>query len=109
MSLASIHTALELIQAINSCPAPSTTAKGAFYADISKYLPNMAPLPPLDESLLQIEGTNVWEGFKPTLESMKDINKAICNQNPLEWIVGAVLLIGKYLMLNFRTGLLSNR
>ncbi|TIC01694.1 hypothetical protein E3Q16_03669 [Wallemia mellicola] len=86
VSLASINTALGLIPAINACPAPSVTAKRAFYADISKYLPNMAPLPPLDESLLQIEGTNVWEGFRPSLESMKDINKAICNQDPLEWI-----------------------
>lgn len=87
-SLASINHALDMISKVSPCPAPSQFAHRAFYAGISKYLPNMAPLPPLDDSLLRIEGTNVWEGFRPSLESIRDINKAVRVQDPLEWIVG---------------------
>ncbi|TIA88827.1 hypothetical protein E3P99_02381 [Wallemia hederae] len=85
-SLASINHALSMIGQISPCPVPSEVAQRAFFADISKYLSNMAPLPPLDASLLKIEGTNVWEGFRVSLESIKDINQAIRVQDPLEWV-----------------------
>ncbi|TIA78463.1 hypothetical protein E3P89_03779 [Wallemia ichthyophaga] len=85
-SLSLINHAIEIIKIISPSPSPSTKVSNSFYSGISKYLPNMAPLPPLDDALLDIQGKNVWEGFKPSLECFRDINKAIRVQDPLEWI-----------------------
>ena len=85
-TLSSPNSALNILSNISPTPEPSLEATFKFDPNISKFLPNNAPIPPIDEKLLNVQGALPYKQFEPILKSLQNLHDSTNIQDPLEWL-----------------------
>lgn len=85
-NLPSPNSALNVLSNISPTPEPSLEATLKFDPNISKFLPNNAPIPPIDEKLLNVQGALPYKQFEPILKALQNLHDSTNIQDPLEWL-----------------------